>query len=113
GGWRRAFPCGLVEEESGSQGREPLRRSRQGPNHPSCLTGRAMAANAAPPVSDNPARPEGAPLVPPEEQFWKRYSAHGELPLSGASSFAIHVLVAGFLILGGFFLRALFTKPGG
>jgi hypothetical protein len=71
-----------------------------------------MAANAAPAVSDNPARPAGAPTrVPPEERFWKRYSAHGELPLSGASSFAIHVLVVGFLILWAVYLAALFSRP--
>jgi hypothetical protein len=33
--------------------------------------------------------------VPPEEQFWQRYSPHHELPLSGASSFALHALVLG------------------
>ena len=39
------------------------------------------------------------PLV--EEQFWKRYSPHGELPLSGAGSFALHLLVVGGLLLTG------------
>jgi hypothetical protein len=34
-------------------------------------------------------------LAPPEEQLWKRYSQHHEASLSGAGSFAIHVLVVG------------------
>jgi hypothetical protein len=36
-----------------------------------------------------------------EERFWKRYSPHGELPLSGAGSFALHLLVVGGLLLTG------------
>jgi hypothetical protein len=40
-------------------------------------------------------------LVPPEEQFWERYSPHHEAPLSGIGSFALHFLIAGFLILAG------------
>jgi hypothetical protein len=49
------------------------------------------------------------PLV--EERFWKRYSPHGELPLSGAGSFALHALVVGFLILWGLYLYSYFNKP--
>ena len=51
------------------------------------------------------------PLV--EERFWKRYSPHGELPLSGAGSFALHALVVGFLILWGLYLYSYFNKPKG
>src|SRR5436190_988079 len=42
------------------------------------------------PVSDNSsARPaKKLPRTPPEERFWKRYSPHGELPLSGVGSLA-------------------------
>jgi hypothetical protein len=36
--------------------------------------------------------------VPPEEQFWKRYSPHHEFPLSTVSSIALHVLA--FVLLG-------------
>jgi hypothetical protein len=50
-------------------------------------------------------------LAPPEEQFWKRYSPHHEAPLSGAGSFAIHVLVVGFLLLWAVYLAAYFTRP--
>jgi hypothetical protein len=46
----------------------------------------------------------------PEERFWKRYSPHGELPLSGAGSFALHALVVGLLVLLGF-LGVWFTRP--
>jgi len=38
-------------------------------------------------------------LLPPEEQFWQRYSPHHELPLSGVGSFVLHGLVIGILIL--------------
>jgi hypothetical protein len=47
---------------------------------------------------------------PGEESVWKRYSPHGELPLSGAGSFALHALVVGFLILASF-LGLWFVKP--
>jgi hypothetical protein len=40
--------------------------------------------------------------MPPEEQFWERYSPHHEAPLSGVGSFAVHFLIAGFLILAGY-----------
>ncbi len=46
----------------------------------------------------------------PEERFWKRYSPHGELPLSGAGSFALHALGVGLLVLLGF-LGVWFTRP--
>jgi hypothetical protein len=45
-----------------------------------------------------------------EERFWKRYSPHGELPLSGAGSFALHALVVGGLLLMGF-LGLWFARP--
>jgi hypothetical protein len=37
--------------------------------------------------------------VPPEEQFWKRYSPHHEFPLSSVTSFALHVLAFVLMIL--------------
>jgi hypothetical protein len=48
-----------------------------------------------------------APLVP-EERFWKRYSAHHELPLAGITSLFLHGIVLAFLVLGGlaFFFSA-------
>src|SRR5437763_15402247 len=46
----------------------------------------------------------------PEERFWKRYSPHGELPLSGAGSFALHALLVCLLVLLGF-LGVWFTRP--
>jgi hypothetical protein len=52
--------------------------------------------------SANPAIPNKKPVavkspkssgpVPPEEEFWKRYSPHHEFPLSSVSSVAIHIL---------------------
>src|SRR4051794_35090684 len=52
-------------------------------------------APATPPPNANPKRP----LVPPEEKFWIRYSPHNEAPLSGVSSFAVHVLAIPLLLL--------------
>jgi hypothetical protein len=64
-------------------------------------------ASTAPAVSDNSTPAATKPLrVPPEETIWKRYSPHHELPLSGVSSFGLHALVIGFLIMAaalGFF----------
>src|SRR5262245_31283090 len=48
-----------------------------------------------PPPAANPIRM----LVPPDEKFWKRYSPHHEAPLSGISSFAIHLLAIPLLLL--------------
>src|SRR5437762_2072204 len=52
--------------------------SRKPPISPQA--GRTMTATSAP---ASQARPPGS-AVPPEEQFWKRYSPHGEMPLSVA-----------------------------
>jgi hypothetical protein len=46
--------------------------------------------------------PKAKPLIPPEEQFWQRYSPHHEAPLSGIGSFALHFLIAGFLLVAGY-----------
>jgi hypothetical protein len=43
-------------------------------------------------------------FTPPDERFWKRYSPHGELPLSSVASIAVHILVAGLLILGALYV---------
>jgi hypothetical protein len=51
-----------------------------------------------------------APLVPPDEKFWKRYSPHGEAPLSVAGSVAVHALAVGSLVLFGLFIVSLFNK---
>jgi hypothetical protein len=50
----------------------------------------------------------GKPLLPPDEQFWKRYSPRYELPLAGATSFFVHGMVVGILAVGGlaFLFRA-------
>ena len=45
---------------------------------------------------------EKAPLMPPDEKFWQRYSPRYEFPVSFGSSWVIHFLVAGFLILCAF-----------
>ena len=46
--------------------------------------------------------------VPPEEQFWKRYSPHGEAPLSMAGSFGLHLAIGGGLLLLGMFILTNF-----
>jgi hypothetical protein len=60
------------------------------------------SSKTTPPPTQNKVTPPRANLarVPPEEQFWKRYSAHHEFPLSNATSLAAHILVAGVLLLG-------------
>lgn len=55
------------------------------------------------------ARPANQPLVPPDERFWQRYSPHGELPLSGASSLALHLLVFGLMLLAAWLAYAVFS----
>src|SRR4051812_35770950 len=41
------------------------------------------------------------PVVPPEEQFWKRYSPQHEFPLSGVIAVTLYGLlaVAGFVLI--------------
>jgi hypothetical protein len=53
-----------------------------------------------------PSSAAARPLALPDEQFWLRYSPHGELPLSTASSIALHVLGFGLLLLVGCWLIA-------
>jgi hypothetical protein len=64
-----------------------------------------MTTTAAPPGQANLLQP----VVPPDEQFWVRYSPHHEFPLSTVTSFALHVLVIGLLLLFAFVLIA--SKP--
>jgi hypothetical protein len=71
-----------------------------------------MATSASPPGNTRPpAQPSAAkktlPALP-EERFWIRYSPHHELPLSSVSSFAVHALAIGLLLLVGFLLAPLF-----
>jgi hypothetical protein len=49
--------------------------------------------------------------IPPDETLWKRYSPHGEAPLSFVGSGATHILVAGLLALFGFLAFAFFSPP--
>jgi hypothetical protein len=51
------------------------------------------------------------PVFPPDERFWKRYSPHGEAPLSVAGSVAVHALVIGGLILFALYVASLFYMP--
>lgn len=53
-------------------------------------------------TTNNSTRGPAKPPVPPDEQFWERYSPHHEAPLSGIGSLAIHFVIAGFLALAGF-----------
>jgi hypothetical protein len=67
-----------------------------------------MAASA--PSKNTPAGP--ALRVPPEPEFWKHYSPHGEMPISAAGSVAMHILIVGTLLLFGAYLARLFIRPG-
>jgi hypothetical protein len=69
-------------------------------------------AQQAPAAPANPApAADTKGLVPPDEAFWIRYSPHHELPLSSVSSFAIHALIIGLLLLLAYPLAHLFVKP--
>jgi hypothetical protein len=61
------------------------------------------------PTSDTKSKADDKKLVPPDERFWQRYSPHGELPLSGASSLAIHLLIFGLLLLFAWLAYAVFS----
>jgi hypothetical protein len=65
--------------------------------------------STAPPTQETP--PDGPVLAPPEERFWKRYSPHGEAPLSWAGSFTLHALVGGTLLLFGVYLASVLFPP--
>jgi len=71
-------------------------------------TGRAMATTA-------PVSPDNAPHPPepevPEERFWQHYSPHGELPLSGAGSLALHLLIIGMMLFWAYYLALFFVRP--
>lgn len=41
-------------------------------------------------------------ILPPDEKFWERYSPHHELPLASMTSFFMHGLVIGIMVLGAF-----------
>jgi hypothetical protein len=70
-------------------------------------------SNAVANKATKPTKPgQPAPsLVPPEEQFWKRYSPHGEAPLSLAGSFAVHALGFGGILLFAVYLASILFAP--
>jgi hypothetical protein len=68
------------------------------------------------PQKPAPAAPVKNEPGPPDERFWVRYSPHHELPLSSVSSFSIHVLIIGLLLLCAalpFFGRVVHEVPVG
>src|SRR3954452_4980642 len=84
-------------------------------------------ASAAPVSKDNvpnkgPASnkktPSGKPnaaesLVPPDEQFWQRYSPHGEMGISSASSLVLHVLILVVVVFGALLMPWWFSSNSG
>ena len=66
-----------------------------------------MSATA---TNDRTPSPGAGPLLPPGEQFWKRYSPHYEAPLAGAGSFVVHAVALGLLVLFAVYLVSFF-KP--
>ncbi len=74
-----------------------------------------MATSSSPTAPKSPAPENKQGLLPPEEQFWQRYSPHHEAPLSGITSFAIHVLAIPLMLLIGWLVIKLGlgqdTKP--
>jgi hypothetical protein len=55
-------------------------------------------------------KPAG-PVTVPEERFWKRYSPHGEAPLSFAASVTLHGLAIGAVVLLVVYLATLLLQP--
>jgi len=64
-------------------------------------------ATAAPSAPETKPALEKKPVVkttphqPPDDTSWRRYSRHGEAPLSAAGSATLHILGIGFFILLG------------
>ncbi len=74
----------------------------------------AATKNSAPQKGTAPAAAVKNEPDLPEERFWIRYSPHHELPLSSVSSFGIHVLILGLLLLCAslpFFSRTVHEVP--
>src|SRR5438046_1822792 len=49
------------------------------------------------------------PVLPPEEQFWQRYSPHNEFPVSSIGSLTIYLII-GVLIVAGIKLKLFDTE---
>ncbi len=58
-----------------------------------------MPASPKSPVEPTSAVSPMNSLLPPEEQFWEKYSPHHEFPISTVSTVLLHVLMLGMLIL--------------
>ena len=59
--------------------------------------------------TQTPPKP-AAPMLPPDEEFWEKYSPHYEFPLSSVGSIALHV--AGLMIfLGALYMLSKMTLP--
>jgi hypothetical protein len=68
-------------------------------------------SQTSPPASDK--KPTGtpqAPLVPPDEQFWQRYSPHNEFPLSTVTSVALHILAVVLILVTAWVIAVLQLK---
>src|SRR4051794_14095392 len=55
-------------------------------------------------------KPSARSPEPPEERFWKRYSPHGEMPLSFAGSLSLHLLIIGGLVIATLYLGSFLFK---
>src|SRR5262249_3879341 len=51
------------------------------------------------PVTDPKIASKPTPLIPPDEQFWQRYSPNHEAPLSGVTSTLLHILGIGLIFM--------------
>lgn len=63
------------------------------------------------PTSPKESAPKQKPLLPPPENFWKRYSPRHEMPLSSALSVFLHALVIGLILLVGYLLQLRWYSP--
>jgi len=64
---------------------------------------------AAPVSKVDPAQP----LLPPDEQFWQRYSPHGEMGISGTTSLVLHILILVIVFFGALLVPWWLSTPSG
>jgi len=69
------------------------------PDKPAAKPGKPIpVVKPVKPGDPDAAKPDD--LVPPDEKFWQRYGSNGEPLLSGLSSFVIHAVVIGMVLVG-------------
>jgi hypothetical protein len=66
--------------------------------------------SSATPLNLNKTQSAGKTQVPPEEQFWQRYSPHYEFPLSTVTSIVLHILAFVLLALIAWYIAKMASE---